>query len=330
MIIDTMHLKKYIHQNKVFTYIILESKYIFIKENRKIIFDYFKKKKNKKKNITINNNDDWNNFFNLLKQQNLFSDRQLFNITVYDTIISKDLQSYLNKLKYFSNKKIIKIFYFPNLKKNALNHNFLYNYIKNIGIIINNSLSYIKNIHYWINRKIKINNLNVTPSAKNFLFDISRVSFNVFTNLIENIILLYPNTIITYDMLRKYFKSIKMFNYYDWIQSIILNDKQKTLKILLQLKTQKYDFTKLVNSYKTLIYIILYYKKKIFIQNNYINSIVYKKKIMQLSLHSLIRRNNIKIIILILKLLKKIELCIQNNQIDIIWMHLKTLSVILN
>ncbi|VFP83764.1 DNA polymerase III subunit delta [Buchnera aphidicola (Cinara laricifoliae)] len=332
MIIDTMNLKKYIYKNKILTYIILKSEYIFIKENKRIIFNYFKKKKEpiKQINITIHHNNDWKNIFHQLKQQNLFSTIQLLNITIYDSILSQYLQNYLNKLKYYSNEKNIKIFYFPNL--NCINQcsYFFYCYIKNIGVIINNSLSYTKNIHYWIQNTLKKNNINISSSAKKFLLTNSPINIDLFANLIENIVFLYPNTLITLNILYKYFKTIKVFSYYDWIQSIVLAEKNKTINILLKLKIQKYDFNILINSYKTLIYIILFYKKRIIIPNNYINSIKYKKKIMQLSLFSLIRKNNIKIIILALKLLKKIELCIQNNKIEIIWMHLKTLSIILD
>ncbi len=44
MFIDTMNLKKYLYNNKISTIVIIESNYIFIKENKKIIIKYFKKK----------------------------------------------------------------------------------------------------------------------------------------------------------------------------------------------------------------------------------------------------------------------------------------------
>ncbi|WP_154028716.1 hypothetical protein [Buchnera aphidicola] len=244
--------------------------------------------------------------------------------------MSKDLQNNLNRIKHYSNNKDIKIFNFPHLNNIKSYNHFFSCYTKNLGVIINNSFSYTKNIHQWIHNKIKKNNININSSAKNFLLINSPINISLFSNLIENIIFLYPNTIITLNILYNYFKKIQIFDYYDWIKSIVVTNKIHALKILLKLKKQKYDFNILINAYKTLIYIILLYKKKFFIPNNYKNFIIYKKKIMQLSLFSLIKKNNIKIILLALKILKKIELCVHHNQIEIIWMHLKTLSIILD
>nr|WP_154101267.1 hypothetical protein [Buchnera aphidicola] len=47
-------------------------------------------------------------------------------------------------------------------------------------------------------------------------------------------------------------------------------------------------------------------------------------------LHSLIQKNSIQTIKLAFTLLKQIEICLQYEQITMIWMHLQTLSILLS
>uniref|UniRef100_A0A451DFJ6 DNA polymerase III subunit delta, partial n=1 Tax=Buchnera aphidicola (Cinara pseudotsugae) TaxID=2518978 RepID=A0A451DFJ6_9GAMM len=330
MLTNTMNLKRAINKKKIQTYIILESKYIFIKETQEIIYKYISKKKvYKKTNIIIKNYTDWEYVCNQIKQQDLFSTKHIFNITIYDSNISKFLKINMNKIENLSNVKVIKIFYFPKLKYNFLCNNFFHNYMESSIVLINNSLSYTNNINYWINKKIKKNNVKISLSAKNFLLKKFYINMNFYANLLENIILLYPNIKITYKKIYKYYRTTKKIEYYDWIKSIINFKQNQAIKQLYTLKKQKYDTTILINSFKTLIYIILYHKNKIFVKKNYINLTLYKKKIMKLSIYSIIKKTTLEKILLALKLLKKIELCSQNNYKKIVWMNLKTLSIIL-
>ncbi|VFP77860.1 hypothetical protein [Buchnera aphidicola] len=330
MLTNTLNLKKNISKKKTQTYIVLESKYIFIKETQEIIYKYISKKKScKKTNIMIKNYTDWEYICNQIKQQDLFSTTHIFNITIYDSNISTFLKINMNKLENLSNIKVIKIFYFPKLKYNFLCNNFFHNCIKSSIVLVNNSFSYTNNINYWINKKIKKNNVKISLSAKRFLSKKFYVNINFYANLLENIILLYPHTKITYKKLYIYYKTTKKLEYYDWIKSIINFQQNKAIKKLYALKKQKYDVTILIDSFKTLIYIILYYKNKIFIKKNYINFTLYKKKIMKLSICSIIKKTTLEKILLVLKLLKKIELCSQNNHKKIVWMNLKTLSILL-
>ncbi|VFP88565.1 DNA polymerase III subunit delta [Buchnera aphidicola (Cinara piceae)] len=328
MFIDTINLKNYIKKKKIFTYIILESEYIFIQANKNIILNHIKKKKYIfKQELIIHHNNDWNNIFEIFKKKDLFNKKKIFSITIYDYFMSLNLQKKMKKIETYSLDKTIKIFYFPNLYYNFLCKKFFYSYLKNTGVIINNSSSYINNIKYWIHSTIKNCNCTMTSEAKNFFLKKIYINIKYFTNLLENIILLYPNTLITKKMIYKYYKKNKILNYHDWIQSIIYKKKEKSIKILKLLKKQKYNYVILINAYKKLIYMILYNKKKEYIENKFIN---YKININTFLLNCLIKNNSINIIKLILKLLKKIEICIQKNQKKNIWMHLKTLSIIFN
>ncbi|VFP86066.1 DNA polymerase III subunit delta [Buchnera aphidicola (Cinara pseudotaxifoliae)] len=330
MLTNTMNLKKTINKKKTKTYIILESKYIFIKETQDIIYKYInKKKKYKKTNIIINHHTDWEHICNQIKQQDLFFTTHIFNITIYDSNISTILKINMNKIENLSNNKVIKIFCFPKLKYNFLCNNFFHNYTDNYIILINNSFSYINNINHWIKKKIKRNNTEISLSAKNFLLKKFYININFFANLLENMLLLYPNIKITYKKLYNYYKKTQKLRYYDWMKSIVNFKQNQAIKKLHILKKQKYDITILINSFKTLVYILLFQKNKIFMKKNYIFFSLYKKKIMKLPIYSIMKTTTLKKISLALKLLKKIELCLQHNHKKIIWMHLKTLSIIL-
>ncbi|VAX76705.1 hypothetical protein [Buchnera aphidicola] len=332
MLIDTRNLKKYLHKKKIFTYIIIESEFIFIKKNKKIILNQINKKNKFKKNeLVIYKNEDWNYLYQKIQKQDLFSKKKIFSITVYDSKMSSNAQLNIKKLTNYSNQNIIIIILFPNLVyTEKLCVTIFKNYTKQSRILINNSKFYIKNINYWITEKIKSSGIKLTLSAKNFLLENSYTNIKFFSNFLEQIILLYPNVLITIYMLKKYFKSVQEINYYDWIQSIITAQKKKSINILSILKKQSYNYRKLVSIYKTLIYIILYKKENKKIENNFFDFTKYKKKIMQISLKSLIKNNDIKTIQLAFKLLKKIEIFIQKKKKKIIWMHLKTLSIILD
>ncbi|VFP79286.1 hypothetical protein [Buchnera aphidicola] len=327
MFTDTINLKSYINNKKIFTYIILESEYIFIKKNKNIILNNIKKKYNIiKKELIINNNNDWNRIFEKFKKQDLFKKKKIFSITIYDSIMSINLQNKMKQIEFYSQNNIIKIFCFPNLYYNFLCKKFFYSYFKNTSVVINNSLSYVNNIKYWINDTIKKRKNSMTLEAKNFFLKNIYINKQYFINLLKNIILLYPNTLITKKMIYKYYKKTQILNYNDWIKSIIYNEKEKSIQILKILKKQKYDFVTLIRAYKELIYMILYKQD---LGNKFIN-VNKTNKINPILLNHLIKNNSTDIIQLTLKILKKIELCIQKNQKKNIWMHLKTLSIIFN
>lgn len=330
MFTDTINLKKNLYKKKIFIYIMFESTYIFIQENKRIILKNINKTKIFKKiEITIYNNDDWQLAFQSIQKQDLFSKNRIFSVTIHDSAISLHLISQIKKtINYYHNN--IKIFSFPRLYKNILLKNFFINNFKNIGLIIDNSLSCKKNIKYWLNHQIKRKKIHLTSSAKKFLLDKCYQNIQFNSNFLKQIFLIYPNTLIKKKTVIKFYKKIKLFKYYDWIKAIIKIKKQKSIKILSTLKKQKYDYIKLINCYKTLIYIILYYKEKKNININVINFQKYKKKIIKMSLNHVITNNHINDVVLALKILKKIEICIQNNQKKMVWMHLKTLSIILN
>ncbi|WP_432416203.1 hypothetical protein [Buchnera aphidicola] len=106
--------------------------------------------------------------------------------------------------------------------------------------------------------------------------------------------------------------------------------KKKSLFILKTLKKQKYDYLILISAYKTLIYILLHLKEKNTIKDNYADCLAYKNTIINMPLHSLIQKNSIQTIKLAFTLLKQIEICLQYEQITMIWMHLQTLSILLS
>ncbi|ABJ90737.1 hypothetical protein [Buchnera aphidicola] len=330
MFTDPINLKKKIKKRNIFTFIILESKYFLIKINKKIILKYFRKKKYKKKELIINNEDDWKNIINMFKKQDLFAKKKIFFITINSLFISINTKLYMNQIRNYSNKKIINILFFPKLIYSNFNLVFFKNYIENSGIIINNSNTYIKNIHFYINQKIK-KKILIKENAKKILLKKKYRNISFFINFLKNIFLLYPKTVITKKMILNFYKSTKTFNYIDWLISILKYKKKRSIKILNILEKQKYDYLILIKSYKILLYFIIYKQEKKNFNNIFINSKKHINQIKKIYLSFLIKIKNIKTIQLALKLLKKIELCILNNEKKkIIWMHLKTLSIIFN
>ncbi|WP_075434040.1 hypothetical protein [Buchnera aphidicola] len=162
-----------------------------------------------------------------MQKKDLFFQNKIFYITIYESQLSWRMKLDIEKTKKYT-KNIIKIFCFPCLYDALSCKNFFINFFKFRILIINNESSYIQNINYWMEKKIKTSNMNITKSAKKFLFTKNHTNILVLTNFLEKIILLYPTQIVTLEMIQKYYNINKVFNYSNWIQAIV-NLKKKNL-----------------------------------------------------------------------------------------------------
>lgn len=331
-IIETHILYEYIKKNKDFyDYVIFEKESYMLEFNKKIILQEInKKKKIPIINLILHKKIDWKNLFLINQNEDFFNKKKIIILSIYEKYFSNNLKKYLEFKKKKPNKNIINIFCFSLISNNIIYPKFFYLYFEKSGIIIKNSNKNNKNFKIYVEYKIKKFHIKITKKTIQYILKNSYQNIPNILKILDNIILLYPKSLITKSRIKKYYsEEIKNIKIYNLILEIINKKKKKIINILKIFQEKKYNLNKIFFSYKKFLYYLLMIKEKLYFKEPKKYFYIDNNKILFSIIKEFCKKLNLYNIYISIKILKNIEYSIKIKKSKHIWMQLESLSLLL-
>lgn len=297
-----------------------------IQENLRKILKLLKKNNFKKSEYyNIKKKTNWNEIYKTIQSLDLFTNKNI--------ILKIEEKENTEK----TSKKLINLFNISHpktsiiLKIEKLNKKYLwYKKIKNTGIFIQCSNLEGKNLLEWINKKTKKMGISLNEQIKEILCYYYERNIFALNQIFKNILILYNNQNITINNIKKIIHYSSNFKNYHWIESIFLGNIEKSIYILKKLKQENYESILLLYSIQKELFLILKIKKKK--QKEKIEKIFENYQIWKLrrnGIKKIIKRISIKEVIIIIRLISKIELKLKQGNKNNIWKKLEIISILL-
>ncbi|WP_343192491.1 DNA polymerase III subunit delta [Buchnera aphidicola (Taiwanaphis decaspermi)] len=278
-------------------------------------------------NIDINAKTNWDKLILLSQSQSLFNKKKIIHI------------KFNNNCKIIFFEKIKNLFFIKNKENFILlnidkkNVNILNNIKKNNikGILkINCNIPSKSNLSCWIKKKANNLNLKLDENVYKILCKYYEGNFFALYQIIKSLSFIYLNENITKKKIKCIIKSDSIYKPFEWVNSILLRKKNKSIKIAKKIYKENYNLFFLSKIlYKDLFILLQMYKKDkpnyytFFKKNN-----IWKNK--QYIYNKALIKNNIEKVYKSISVLTKIEIIIKKNFINHSWLYLQRLTLILN
>ncbi|WP_261979211.1 DNA polymerase III subunit delta [Buchnera aphidicola] len=238
------------------------------------------------------------------------------------------MQKQLVYLSNFINPDILLIIH-KNVKENISN-NVWFNIFQLKGTIIYCNSLIKQKTNIWINNKIYDSKINIHKNAKELLLKLYSGNILFLYNTINMLMLIWPKRLITIEKIKPFINNSTLFTPEEWIDSMLIGDLNKSIKILNNLFIQNYNQIVLIRSLQYNLITILMIQRKIFPNIYDILKMRKTSKSRYLTLIYFSRCENIEKINKSITLLTKIEINIKKKYETSIWNQLKILSCIIS
>ncbi|AAO27108.1 DNA polymerase III delta subunit [Buchnera aphidicola str. Bp (Baizongia pistaciae)] len=269
-----------------------------------------------------------NNIILSAKSQNLFFKKKIISISFKKYISIKEVQNYILKLKKYLHTNLLLIIYIYSTNTNILNKINTKIFPPN-GTMITCTFFNQNNISIWTKYKIKNIKMNITKNAENLLIQYHQGNVLHLNNTLNILSLVWKNKLINTLSITNFIEDCSIFKPLQWINALLNNNLQFSIKILNQFENQNFNPIILIRYLQHDLLTILLIKRDDV--KNYYN--ILKNRNTNKNRHSLIinyaRRKHYKTIYKSIKLLTLIELQIKKNNTKLIWLPFYTLSIII-
>ncbi|XBC39623.1 MAG: DNA polymerase III subunit delta [Buchnera aphidicola (Chaetogeoica yunlongensis)] len=310
-------------------YLIIGDIEYLIQTSEKIILNLAKKNGFLEKLIIkFDNNTDLENILFSIQSKNFFFKKKIICIFLKKTLSIQKIQKFLFEFKKYISIDVLLIIYINKLNKYILNNIQKENLNIHGTYILCDSLNH-KKLSTWINNKIQHININITNNAKIFALNNCQGNILYLNNILNITSLIWTHEKIHTKLLTYVIDDLTIFDPHQWINALLNSNLLLSLRILNRLHDLNVNPIILIrilqNNLLTILLIQREHKK------NYV-CILKKRNIKKNKYTSLINfseNKNFKIIHKAFKLLVSIEMKIKNNNIQLAWLQLTTLSFIL-
>ncbi|XBC44239.1 MAG: DNA polymerase III subunit delta [Buchnera aphidicola (Schlechtendalia peitan)] len=305
-------------------YIIIGNNEFFIHESEKIIFSIAQKYGfSKTEIIKIKYHIKYDLMPNFFKKR-MFFKKKIVILDLSNTMLTESVQKKLSNLSDSINSDILLI-----IKKNKKEHildDIWFKIFKLKGTIIYCHTLLDEKINIWIKNKIHNLKINICENAKNVLIKFYQGNIISLCNLLNVLALTWPNTKINKENILSIINDEAIFTLQEWIDTILIGDFKKSIRILNIFIVQNYNQIILIRYLQNYLLIILTIKNK---EINNINCVLKTIKMSQSRyefLKNIARKKSFKNMHESIQLLTKIEISIKKSYRKSIWNQLKILS----
>ncbi|XBC38056.1 MAG: DNA polymerase III subunit delta [Buchnera aphidicola (Floraphis choui)] len=310
-------------------YILIGDNDFFIQESKKIIFSIAKKNGFSKFSIVqVEHHINSKYLYSHFENNNLFFKKKIVILDLSKKKITNIVQKQLSHLSTLMNSNLLLIIY-----KNIKEHKeeiIWFNMFKLRGTIIYCQNLTKDKLDTWIQYKIQELKINIHTDVKTLLLQFYSGNILFLYNILNILMLIWPNTIITIKKVRNFISDKAIFTIEEWINAMLIGDLNKSMRILNYFCINNYNQIILIRNLQYDLLTILMLQREKLNNNDYI---LKKRKVLK-NRYSLFKNianyKNFKKIHQSINLLTKIEINIKKNYEKNIWNQLKILSYIIS
>lgn len=282
---------------------------------------------NEQLTFNIDNQTDWSTIFDSCHEMHLFSDNTLIFLDFGERDINPSITAKLNTLSEILTTDIVLIISLNKFTKTHENAQW-YKTLSNKLVVVNCTTPDTLQLPQWIKNHLQQQQMTIEPKAIELLSYYYEGNLLALTQVIEQLKLLYPNQIITYDQVDSNINDSAIFTPYHWIDAIVSHKIKRAIHILHQLKMNEFEPLILLRIVQRELILLINLKKGLSTKS--FKQIFDEYKIWQnkRSIYTFyLNRCTIKELFSTLKLLTEIEISLKyNNQLPI-WDALSALTM---
>lgn len=328
--IHLYELKKYLIQKLNTIYIFLGEDDSLSKKSQDIIKIFaLKKGFLNTVQIDIEKDKDWEKIVIFYKKRNLFFQKTILVVNFLIKNINSILIKKICRIFTLLNSDILIILKFNHLSISIKNSKFFNQFQENNNIIICDP-PYNSHLILWIKYEIEERKIQIEDQACYLLYKYYEGNTLFILNVLDMVIIRYPNTYITCQMIKKIIINCIDYSSLNLINYIFQFKTKKAISILDFFSKKKYNPLILVRSLQKDLFTLIYMKRENNVNvNNYLkkyNICTIRHKFFIHAFQKIDYYNLLKAI----QILVKIEINIKKNYYYSVWNQFQELTLILN
>ncbi|WP_392565742.1 DNA polymerase III subunit delta [Utexia brackfieldae] len=279
--------------------------------------------------VTIDGQTDWNNIYDHCQSLSLFSDKTLLILQFGDTGLSAAILAHLNELITLLHDDLAIIFVFNKLTKAQENAPWL-KAIDAQTLWINCLPPDTRQFPVWLTQEAHHKGINLDKSAIELLCYYYEGNLLALSQLLEQLKLLYPNTVISVNQIENNINDSAIFSPYHWVDAILAGKSKRAIHILQQLKVNDAEPLIMVRIIQKELILLINLKKAM--ETQPLSLLVNQYKIWQnrRALYTTtLNRLSLNTLFTALHQLVKIEVSLKQDYTAVPWQELETLSLLL-
>ncbi|MBX4180929.1 DNA polymerase III subunit delta [Sodalis sp. CWE] len=212
-------------------------------------------------NFSIETNTDWIKIFNLFQIRSLFSDRRTVLLALPEVSINSCINRELFNLVSMLHKDIILIISGNKLNQ-SLKGSAWFRTIKKSALLVDCNTPEQICLLQWIEKRARSMGLILDDASFQLLSDSYEGNLLGLNQALNQLAILYPKKDITFFQVQKSINNDVRFTLLLWIETILIGNRQRAMRILYQLKLEVIDPVILLHSIQREILLLFKISRK--------------------------------------------------------------------